>query len=204
MTIGGTLTSVTNRLEYLDPAKAPQVAAGAVVVPPPVIAQNSLLPPCGTPPPRCGNGIVEDGEECDDGNNAPCDGCSASCTTEGCGNGVVECDEQCDDGARNGTTGDGCDASCRLVGTIRYLPASHVDSRPVIRPRSSSSSCSTRRRSTLPTPRMSRTSADSSRRSRRSVRPSRRARRSCRAVCRSPRATSAPRSSRSWSPTCRV
>ena len=128
MTIGGTLTSVTNRLEYLDPAKAPQVAAGAVVVPPPVIAQNSLLPPCGTPPPRCGNGIVEDGEECDDGNNAPCDGCSASCTTEGCGNGVVECDEQCDDGARNGTTGDGCDASCRLVGTIRYLPASHVDS----------------------------------------------------------------------------
>jgi len=128
MTIGGTLTSVANRLEYLDPAKAPQVAAGAVVVPPPVIAQNSLLPPCGTPPPRCGNGIVEDGEECDDGNNAPCDGCSASCTTEGCGNGVVECDEQCDDGARNGTTGDGCDASCRLVGTIRYLPASHVDS----------------------------------------------------------------------------
>src|SRR5438093_1626559 len=128
MTIGGTLTSVTNRLEYLDPAKAPQVAAGAVVVPPPVIAQNSLLPPCGTPPTRCGNGIVEDGEECDAGNNAPCDGCSASCTTEGCGNGVVECDEQCDDGARNGTTGDGCDASCRLVGTIRYLPASHVDS----------------------------------------------------------------------------
>jgi len=128
MTIGGTLTSTANRLEYLDPAKLPQVATGAVVAPPPAIAQNSLLPPCGTPPARCGNGVVEDGEECDDGNTAPCDGCSASCTTEGCGNGVTECDEQCDDGARNGTAGDGCDASCRLLGTIRYLPAAHVDS----------------------------------------------------------------------------
>src|SRR5439155_1197892 len=55
MTVGGTLTSTANRLEYLDPAKLPQVATGAVVAPPPAIAQNSLLPPCGTPPARCGN-----------------------------------------------------------------------------------------------------------------------------------------------------
>ena len=128
MTIAGTLTSAANRLEYLDPARLPQIAPGATVTPTPVIAQNVLLPPCGTPPPQCGNGIVEIGEECDDGNTRACDGCSASCTVEGCGNGAVECDEQCDDGARNGTAGDGCDASCRLVGTVRYVPSTHVDS----------------------------------------------------------------------------
>ena len=128
MTIAGTLTSAANHLEYLDPAHLPQIVPGAVVSPGPMIGQNQLLPPCGTPTPRCGNGIVESGEECDDGNSRPCDGCSASCTVEGCGNGIAECDEQCDDGARNGTAGDGCDASCRLVGTIRLVPSSHVDS----------------------------------------------------------------------------
>ena len=126
MTIAGTLTSAVNRLEYLDPTRLPQIATGAVVTPPPVVAPNPLLPPCGTPPPQCGNGVVEIGEGCDDGNTRACDGCSASCQVEGCGNGVVECDEQCDDGVRNGTSGDGCDASCRLVGTVRYIPSSHV------------------------------------------------------------------------------
>ncbi len=32
--------------------------------------------------PGCGNGVVDDGEQCDDGNKAPGDGCSASCQTE--------------------------------------------------------------------------------------------------------------------------
>ena len=128
MTIGGTLTSALNRLEYLDPARLPQIAFGAALTPPPVIAQNVNLPPCGTPPAQCGNGVVEDGEECDDGNNHSCDGCSPSCKVETCGNADIECDEQCDDGARNGTPGDGCDASCRLVGTVRYVPASHIES----------------------------------------------------------------------------
>jgi cysteine-rich repeat protein len=34
------------------------------------------------PLPECGNGIVEAGEQCDDGNNINGDGCSAVCTTE--------------------------------------------------------------------------------------------------------------------------
>lgn len=46
---------------------------------------------------RCGNGLVEPGEECDDGNPFPGDGCSPDCHWEGsCGNGTVEAPEQCD------------------------------------------------------------------------------------------------------------
>jgi cysteine-rich repeat protein len=61
----------------------------------------------------CGNGIVEPGEECDDGNTADCDGCSNACTiVEGCGDGVVCGTEQCDDG--NTTSCDGCSSPCTI------------------------------------------------------------------------------------------
>lgn len=59
--------------------------------------------PCG-----CGNGTVDPGEECDDGNAIDGDGCTASCTI--CGNGVVAPAEDCDDG--NVADGDGCSAAC--------------------------------------------------------------------------------------------
>jgi cysteine-rich repeat protein len=66
--------------------------------------------------PVCGNGVVESGEECDDGNTANGDGCSSTCQTEVvepvCGNGVVESGEECDDG--NTSDGDGCSASCQI------------------------------------------------------------------------------------------
>jgi cysteine-rich repeat protein len=48
----------------------------------------------------CGDGVVADGEECDDGNERNDDGCDSRCMPEpppGCGNGVVEAGEQCDD-----------------------------------------------------------------------------------------------------------
>ena len=66
-------------------------------------------------PARCGDGVVDNGEECDDGNVRNCDGCSAVCTVEaglGCGDGVPypTCGESCDDG--NSVAGDGCDAHC--------------------------------------------------------------------------------------------
>ncbi|UCG68369.1 MAG: DUF4215 domain-containing protein, partial [Thermoplasmata archaeon] len=50
----------------------------------------------------CGNGVVESGEECDDGNTASGDGCSATCTEEGPdpvdldGDGFTD-DDDCDD-----------------------------------------------------------------------------------------------------------
>jgi cysteine-rich repeat protein len=62
----------------------------------------------------CGNGIIEVGEQCDDGNLVNGDGCDANCRLEGavCGNGMLEAGEQCDDG--NTVNGDGCNANCRL------------------------------------------------------------------------------------------
>jgi cysteine-rich repeat protein len=61
---------------------------------------------------RCGNGIVEPGEECDDGNVIDGDGCSSTCTLPRCGNGIVEPGEECDDG--NVIDGDGCSSICTL------------------------------------------------------------------------------------------
>jgi cysteine-rich repeat protein len=61
----------------------------------------------------CGDGTTSSGEECDDGNTADCDGCSATCQSEtGCGDDVVCGTEECDDGNTSG--GDGCSAGCAL------------------------------------------------------------------------------------------
>ena len=76
--------------------------------------------------PTCGNGRLDPGEACDDGNAIPGDGCSADCTAVElgwectlpprwpcspiCGDGVRAGDESCDDG--NIFDGDGCSARC--------------------------------------------------------------------------------------------
>jgi len=63
--------------------------------------------------PVCGNGVLEVGEVCDDGNTISGDGCAADCgSDEACGNGIVDvaAGEECDDG--NGVGGDGCGLSC--------------------------------------------------------------------------------------------
>jgi len=67
----------------------------------------------------CGNGVIDLGEQCDDGNLVDGDSCSAKCQKEvtpiaKCGNGIVESSEQCDDG--NYAMGDGCKPSCYIEG----------------------------------------------------------------------------------------
>jgi fibro-slime domain-containing protein len=77
----------------------------------------------------CGDGLIQVGEVCDDGNSDPGDGCSADCTTVEqdyacptpgqlcvsivvCGDGVVNGAETCDDG--DVTVGDGCSDTCQV------------------------------------------------------------------------------------------
>ena len=44
----------------------------------------------GGSPAFCGNGVVEEGEACDDGNTLPGDGCRADCTIEACADGILD------------------------------------------------------------------------------------------------------------------
>ncbi|MGD8759696.1 MAG: DUF4215 domain-containing protein [Anaerolineales bacterium] len=64
----------------------------------------------------CGDGNLDLGEECDDGNNEPGDGCSPDCMLElpppCCGDGRLDQGEECDDG--NNEPGDGCSPDCTL------------------------------------------------------------------------------------------
>ncbi len=61
----------------------------------------------------CGNGNIDSGEECDDGNTYNGDGCTAECKIEPiCGDGNIDPGEECDDG--NNTDGDGCSATCTI------------------------------------------------------------------------------------------
>jgi cysteine-rich repeat protein len=66
---------------------------------------------------RCGDGVIDTGEQCDDSNRVSCDGCSNLCQSEvggQCGDGMVAstCGETCDDG--NALAGDGCSSVCLL------------------------------------------------------------------------------------------
>ena len=58
----------------------------------------------------CGDGVKDDGEECDDGNLDNHDTCNWDCTSPECGDGFKDGEEVCDDG--NKANGDGCSADC--------------------------------------------------------------------------------------------
>ena len=85
--------------------------------PPPVqVAVRGVveLAPCleADGPVLCGDGALDPDEQCDDGNLASGDGCSAICRFEACGNGFRDVGEDCDDG--NVAGGDGCSATCAV------------------------------------------------------------------------------------------
>jgi cysteine-rich repeat protein len=79
----------------------------------------------------CGNGTLDPGEECDDGNTRQDDGCTFLCqipcnwncgscgaptpciTVRVCGDGVLASSESCDDG--NTIDGDGCAGDCTAI-----------------------------------------------------------------------------------------
>jgi cysteine-rich repeat protein len=59
----------------------------------------------------CGNGAVDFGETCDDGNRADNDGCPSDCLLPGCGNGKIDSNETCEPPGSPG-----CDLQCRKMG----------------------------------------------------------------------------------------
>lgn len=87
----------------------------------------------------CGDGFIDPGEACDDGNTVGGDGCSLDCkaieanfvcptpgakcvSTMICGDGILQGTEQCDDGNTSAKV-DGCSATCTLdVGWVCPLP----------------------------------------------------------------------------------
>ena len=63
----------------------------------------------------CGDGTVDDTEECDDGNNVDDDACSNQCAPPKCGDGQIQGEEECDNGARNNDrVADACRSTCTL------------------------------------------------------------------------------------------
>lgn len=67
-----------------------------------IVLNHSRIAAAIAPGPICGNFVIEETEQCDDGNTNPGDGCSLTCQIEvppsACGNGAVEANEICDDG----------------------------------------------------------------------------------------------------------
>jgi len=74
---------------------------------------------------KCGNGVIDEGEECDDGNYLDDDACVNGCIRAVCGDGYVFAGvEQCDDS--NFVNGDGCDADCTLSPPYAGCPVAQV------------------------------------------------------------------------------
>lgn len=61
--------------------------------------------------PRCGDAVLDAGEECDDGNLVEDDGCNTRCLLPACGDGTRQGAEECDDG--NDDDFDACRNDCR-------------------------------------------------------------------------------------------
>ncbi len=85
----------------------------------PMLLSALLIAAACSDDPECGNGIVEENEQCDDGNAVDGDGCESNCTTTPsatCGDGKLDPAEQCDDG--NNVDGDGCESNCKKTAPV--------------------------------------------------------------------------------------
>ncbi|HCU24112.1 MAG TPA: hypothetical protein DF383_03765, partial [Deltaproteobacteria bacterium] len=91
---------------------------------------------CGSSQNSCGDGLLDVGEACDDGNTGNGDGCDSLCRTEvpsgdqnddpsPCGNGTLDPGEICDDG--NNVDDDGCDSNCTLTACGNGIATNHED-----------------------------------------------------------------------------
>lgn len=68
----------------------------------------------------CGDGELDEGEECDDGDansDTEPDACRTNCTLPSCGDGVVDDGEACDDGPDGSDT---CSTTCEVVENVDF------------------------------------------------------------------------------------
>lgn len=83
-------------------------------LPVPTSTSPTGVPTTSDDAPVCGNGVLEEGEECDDGNLEVRDACLPTCKNAACGDGIVWTGmEECDDG--NGVD-DSCTNGCAMGG----------------------------------------------------------------------------------------
>jgi cysteine-rich repeat protein len=88
-----------------------------------LVAAAAVVTGCGArsearPGPGCGNGLPDEREECDDGNENIHDGCTLDCLQAFCGDGYLfearyGGNEQCDDGNRDDN--DACRNDCTIA-----------------------------------------------------------------------------------------
>jgi cysteine-rich repeat protein len=102
-------TAATAETSTTDLTTDPSTATTEPVDPTTDASEGDTTPP---PPPACGDGVVDAGEDCDDGRaNAPDAPCTPDCRDNVCGDGHPLADvEDCDDG--NDLPGDGCEPDC--------------------------------------------------------------------------------------------
>jgi cysteine-rich repeat protein len=93
--------------------------AAAVLVLVPVLASCAGDQNAGLRAARCGDGVRQGAEACDDGDansDTEAGACRTSCVLPSCGDGVVDAGEGCDAGTANGGEGATCLADCVLPG----------------------------------------------------------------------------------------
>lgn len=94
-----------------EAAKQTAVPASSSASPAAVTAAPSPSSSSSPQPAVCGNGRVEQDEQCDDGNQIAADRCTPACRLPICGDGIVQIAELCDDG--NAVNTDSCTNACQ-------------------------------------------------------------------------------------------
>ena len=89
----------------------------------------------------CGDGVVQPGEACDDGNTSDGDGCSAACEVE-CGFACEKkseglrifstCTRHCGDGVVQWELGEECDDTSKCCDGCRLAPSHNAEVHPLV------------------------------------------------------------------------